>query len=399
MPMDAGEVAGLVLSGGGALAAYEVGVLKALLGGESPATGYQALDPRVVTGTSSGAFNGAMLVSRWRMAALAAVEEMQRIWLEEVAESSSRCGANGVFRWRANPLNFFDFGCMVSDPLRFFLERAQDAAYFSRDFLARALLFARSRSPFEQRLLELLDLTTLISTTPFPALLDKAVDFSAFGNAPKVLRITATNWLTGDLEEFGNEELAAGSGALIIMASGAIPGFFPPVSIPPASYVDGGVLMNTPLSPAIRFGARILHVVYLDPDIKFIPLSDLRTTLGTLQRTVAITMATSFNRDIDTARRINEGLATVGRARQGVRRGGDAEALVRSAGQVLQREETAGVYHQLTIHRYHPPDLLGGAVDLLNFRRENLETLIERGYADAVAHDCAASGCVLPVQS
>jgi predicted acylesterase/phospholipase RssA len=214
-----------------------------------------------------------------------------------------------------------------------------------------------------------------------------------------VLRITATNWLTGDLQEFGNADLAAGDGFLIIMASGAIPGFFPPVCIPPATYIDGGVLMNTPLSPAIQSGARILHVIYLDPEIRSIPLADLQTTLGTLQRTVAITMATNFNRDIETARDINEGLAIVGRTARGARPDVDAAALLRSASPITQREEQKKPYTQLTIHRYHPPDLLGGTIDLLNFRRDNLEALIQRGHADAVSHDCLASGCVLPVSA
>jgi hypothetical protein len=153
--------------------------------------------------------------------------------------------------------------------------------------------------------------------------------------------------------------------------------------------------MNTPLSPAIQFGARVLHVVYLDPDIKYIPLSALQTTLGTLQRTIAITMAASFNRDIETARHINQGLAIVRGGAPGGR--GGMDSLVRAADPILQHERQHDPYHQLTIHRYHPRDLLGGAADLLNFRRDNLETLIQRGYADATTHDCADAGCVLPV--
>lgn len=393
---DEAAEGGLVLSGGGAFAAYEVGVLKALLRGESPATGYRSLDPAVVAGTSSGAFNGAMLVARWRLPPPDAVAELERVWCEEIAGGAARCGTNGVFRWRVNPLGFFDLGCLVENPLRFVLDRVQDTAFFTRDLLARALLFARSDSPLAQRFLELLDLTALVSTAPFPELLARAVDFAAIGSSPKALRITATNWLTGELQEFGNADLAGGDGGLIVMASGAIPGFFPPVAIPPAAFVDGGVLMNTPLSPAIRAGARTLHAVYLDPDIRYIPVADLQTTLGTLQRTVAIAMAANFNRDVETARRINRGLALVGRAARGGASADDAEELVQSAGELFARRRAGGAYRQLTIHRYHPRDILGGAVDLLNFERGQLASLIERGRADAVAHDCAESGCVLP---
>jgi len=48
-----------ILSGGGATGAFEVGVLKALIKGMSPATGNQPLSFDIVTGTSVGAFNAA----------------------------------------------------------------------------------------------------------------------------------------------------------------------------------------------------------------------------------------------------------------------------------------------------------------------------------------------------
>ena len=77
--------------------------------------------------------------------------------------------------------------------------------------------------------------------------------------------------------------------------------------IPPGLFVDGGVLMNTPLSPAIHSGARVLHVIYLDPDIKCLPLSDLQTTLGTLQRIMTIARAASL--EPATSRRPAESIA------------------------------------------------------------------------------------------
>ena len=227
------EVEGLVLSGGGAFAAYEVGVLKGLLCGESPASGHRPLDPKVVTGTSSGAFNGAMLVSRWRMTLPEAIAGDGARLVRSVPGDIVHCDANGIFRWRVNPFNFLDFRCLLADPLRFLRNRAEDTAYLTRDFLQRAVAFARSDSPLEQRFLELLDLTPLISSQPFPELLDRAVDFVEIGSSPQVLRLITTNWETGELQEFGNAELAGGDGALIIMASGAIPGFFRPCASRP----------------------------------------------------------------------------------------------------------------------------------------------------------------------
>src|SRR5437868_8326353 len=54
----------VVLSGGGANAAYGVGVLKALLRGESPATDFQPLEPQIYVGTSGGGINAAIMVSQ-----------------------------------------------------------------------------------------------------------------------------------------------------------------------------------------------------------------------------------------------------------------------------------------------------------------------------------------------
>ena len=56
-------------------------------------------------------------------------------------------------------------------------------------------------------------------------------------------------------------------GPRAILASAAIPGFFPPTEVGAQPFVDGGVVLNTPLVPAIEAGADILHVIYMDPDV------------------------------------------------------------------------------------------------------------------------------------
>jgi hypothetical protein len=37
---------------------------------------------------------------------------------------------------------------------------------------------------------------------------------------------------------------------------------------------------------------------------------------------------------------------------------------------------------------------MGGALGMLDFRRPRVTALIERGYRDAIGHDCKANGCV-----
>ena len=174
----------------------------------------------------------------------------------------------------------------------------------------------------------------------------------------------------------------------------AIPGFFPPIEIGAEPYVDGCVLMNTPLSPAIDLGADVIHLIYLDPDIRSIPLSDIRNTLGTIYRMMIIGWAATVNDDVEDARLINLALAAVNRLEEeGTLDEASAESIPRSLARVV-RDRTR--FRPLVIHRYHPrDDLAGGAVGLLNFDSQRLRRLIERGFHDAQLHDCKQAGCVL----
>jgi len=50
----------------------------------------------------------------------------------------------------------------------------------------------------------------------------------------------------------------------------------------------------------------------------------------------------------------------------------------------------------LSIHRYHPKDDLSGMLGMLNFDRDRIAGLIDRGFTDAVEHDCDQSECLMP---
>jgi hypothetical protein len=78
----------------------------------------------------------------------------------------------------------------------------------------------------------------------------------------------------------------------------------------------------------------------------------------------------------------------------------DVRPLARSLHRVWRKLRLAEHYRPLTIHRYHPrDDLSNGALGLLNLDRSHIENLIERGFSDAVNHDCKASSCILPAAS
>ena len=76
----------LVLSGSGAYGAYEVGVIKALYAGNSPATRFTALDADVFAGTSMGGFSAAVMAMDTG-GAHESVARLEHIWTEEVADN------------------------------------------------------------------------------------------------------------------------------------------------------------------------------------------------------------------------------------------------------------------------------------------------------------------------
>jgi predicted acylesterase/phospholipase RssA len=194
---------------------------------------------------------------------------------------------------------------------------------------------------------------------------------------------------------------------LAILASSAIPGFFPRTSVGSQPYVDGGVLLNTPLKPAIDAGGDILHVIYMDPDIKNIHIAEMENTVTTMWRAQAVAWANAVNGDIDSAERTNQAVlfARIALRALEVLEGGEVtapgvkefftETNVRALTEYL---EQSADHRVVTIHRYHPRDDLGGPLGLLNFQQEKIQYLIERGFQDTVNHDCGDSQCVLPRQ-
>lgn len=389
----------VVLSGGGAYGAYEVGVLKALLGGEMKGTGYRPIEPQIYTGTSVGAFNASVLAAQPDVSHAAAAARLERNWLEEISDGGRGCG-NGVFRFRANPFRYLDPDCFanLSDPVEDF---GDDAGFLARSFLSRSLNFLTTGGRFANRALQFIDLSAFITVDPFREMLVRTINPEAINNSDKDLRIVATNWETGEVKVFENRHVAHELfGPQMIMASAAIPGIFPPVEIDGVPYVDGGAVMNTPLKCAIKAGAKTLFVVYLDPDVGNIPLQRLMNTIDTMDRVYTIMLATKMNEDIDTAAWINDGLAVM----EKVRSAGSADELsgaeitsfTRVAAQIAERARAGRQYTKLTIHRFHPHDDLGGPLGMLDFSRQAVTNLIARGFEDAIYHDCEESHCIIP---
>ncbi len=356
---------GLVLSGGGANGAYEIGVLKALVRGESPASGGRPLKPESIASTSIGTFNASVLLSVYAGEWRDAVDALERVWLDRIA-APRQLAQNGVFRYRPNFLEWFDVAQLRLNPLRPARDLAGDATFLARDWMSRAAGFVTASGGLAHRFAELVDISTFITPEPSAALVEEIVQPRRVRESRIALRATATQWKTGTLRVFSNADFTDENGAAIVRASGAIPGLFPAVPISGELFVDGGVVLNTPLKPAIDAGADELHVIYLDPQPGAVPLPPVGSTVDTIGRMFVASFAATMRRDIDVAAATNREIA----------RGHN------------------GKHRPIAIHLYHPREDTGGALGMLDFHRDRILSLADSGYRGAVHHDCAASGCL-----
>lgn len=90
----------------------------------------------------------------------------------------------------------------------------------------------------------------LVDSGGLRQLLERHLPYNQLEAAAIPMHIVASDMLTGD-------EVLLSRGPVVdaVLASAAIPGVFPPVSIDGRWLVDGGVANNTPISTAVRLGA------------------------------------------------------------------------------------------------------------------------------------------------
>jgi NTE family protein len=96
----------------------------------------------------------------------------------------------------------------------------------------------------------------LISNAGLRALLEKHIRYERLEQAAIPLHVVVTNLKSGRAEV-----LSAGPVIPALLASSAIPGVFPPVTIGRNEFVDGGVASHTPIAAAIELGATEVYVL------------------------------------------------------------------------------------------------------------------------------------------
>jgi NTE family protein len=224
----------LVLPGGGARGAFQVGVLKALAelmpkGARNPFA--------VLSGTSAGAINVVVLASkaqRFRHA----VAELEQVW------GNFRC--HHVYRTDHATMLKSSLHWMASIVLGGFLVGAPRSLLDNsplRALLSRNVRFPRIQDAIDRGYLEAVSVTAAGYATARSASFFQAADSHQGWARTRRVGVRADLHLDH------------------LMASIAVPMIFPPVLIDGEYFGDGAMRQATPLSPAIHLGADRILVV------------------------------------------------------------------------------------------------------------------------------------------
>lgn len=221
----------LVLDGGGARAAYQVGLLRFL------ARKYPDLRLPMLTGVSAGALNAVFLASHPGPFA-AAVDELSNIWssltVDHVFRSDSTSLAGNLWHWA---IRLVGGGRTVAPPFRGLVDTAP-----LRSTLENLL------QPDENG-----EIPGIARNLESNRLIGLAIMTSSYTTGHSVA------WVQGrDVQDWERPFRKSRQCRITIdhvMASTALPFLFPAVQLESAWYGDGGIRLTTPLSPAVHLGA------------------------------------------------------------------------------------------------------------------------------------------------
>ncbi len=244
--MDAQPTTGLILTGGGARAAYQVGVLAAIaqLRRDACATGDNPF--KVISGTSAGAINAATLACQ-ADDFCSAVDGLMYIWQNIHVDQVYTADAFGVIRTGARWLTMMSLGWAVARWRRTRPRSLLDNAPL-RGLLSRWLQMDRLDEMLAQGHLEALAVTGSSYTSGHHVTFYQ----SRQHHEPWV----RTQRLAVQTERLSVEHL---------MASSAIPFIFPSEPLPLRGAVewfgDGSMRQTAPISPAVHLGAEKVLII------------------------------------------------------------------------------------------------------------------------------------------
>lgn len=224
----------LVLPGGGARGAFQVGVLKAIAELMPP----RACNPfPVISGTSAGAINAVVLASKARHYSVA-VDELERVWSHFRSKHVFRTDSWTMFKSSMHWMTALVFGGLIVGAPRSLLDNTP-----LRSLLSRNVRFPRIQASIDSGYLDAVAVTA--------ASYGSARSMTFFQAAAGKQQWSRTRRV-GMRQELHLDHL---------MASIAVPMIFPPVRIGGEYFGDGAMRQATPLSPAIHLGADRILVI------------------------------------------------------------------------------------------------------------------------------------------
>jgi NTE family protein len=236
---------GLILTGGGARAAYQVGVLDAVANIRRHSDAPPGNPFPVIAGTSAGAINSTALACGADDFDKA-VNGLVHIWRNFRAEQVYRSDSIGVIRSGASWLTMMSVGWMIA---RF--RRARP----------RSLL---DNSPLDVLLAKLIDTRRLKQVMRDGHVQALAVTASSYGSG---LHVTFYDAVKDIVPWTRSQRIAVRSdvGVPHLLASSAIPFVFPAVPLVIDGHIeyfgDGSMRQSAPISPAVHLGAERILVV------------------------------------------------------------------------------------------------------------------------------------------
>ena len=121
---------------------------------------------------------------------------LEKIRMEDIVAR----GGNGVYSIRqSDGIGRHSSG--PETPAKPFLDFAADVSYFPRLSVRKTAEFVFSKDKIGERILDLLDVTALISVEPFPALVRIYVDLQAVRNSGKQSKLWLRNGITAISEQ------------------------------------------------------------------------------------------------------------------------------------------------------------------------------------------------------
>ena len=359
----------LVLSGGGARAAYQVGVLKAVAE-LIPDTGHNPF--QIICGTSSGAINAAKLASEADHFH-GSVANLTTLWSNLQSHKIHHVGVSSILK---NIFKLF-------------------ASFFHSGLSEGRPLSLLDNEPLRQLLIKHVDMARIdemIQREQLHALCISALGYTSGHNI---------SFLDGhpSVEGWQSARRCGIKTKLThdhILASAALPAIFPSVKINREYFGDGALRQTAPLSSALNLGAKKLFIIGVSGNAKDsyqrAPVSHSPSVAQVMSQLLNSAFIDSLEEDVDMVRRINTFSEALSKEKRQQLNVNTVDILVIEPS--IKFDELAGYYlhnlpasmrWMLIIIGANPKGGGSSLASYILFERGYCSMLIHSGYQDAMA--------------